>query len=47
MKDIRIEDNTVEKLTLGASEAVVLNGNIDGFTVAGNVVATIITSGLI
>lgn len=38
MKDIKIEDNTVEKLTLGASEAVVLNGNIDGFTVRGNVV---------
>ncbi|WP_340639489.1 right-handed parallel beta-helix repeat-containing protein [Bacillus atrophaeus] len=38
MKDIKITDNTVEKLTLGASEAVVLNGNIDGFTIAGNVV---------
>ncbi|MCY7760899.1 right-handed parallel beta-helix repeat-containing protein [Bacillus spizizenii] len=38
MKDIQIEDNTVEKLTLGASEAVVLNGNIDGFTISGNVV---------
>ncbi|QHZ47104.1 right-handed parallel beta-helix repeat-containing protein [Bacillus sp. NSP9.1] len=38
MKDIKIEDNTVEKLTLGASEAVVLNGNIDGFTISGNVV---------
>lgn len=38
MKDIQIEDNTVENLTLGASEAVVLNGNIDGFTVAGNLV---------
>ncbi|MEC1648098.1 right-handed parallel beta-helix repeat-containing protein [Bacillus halotolerans] len=38
MKDIKITDNTVEKLTLGASEAVVLNGNIDGFTVAGNLV---------
>lgn len=38
MKDIKIEGNTVEKLTLGASEAVVLNGNIDGFTIAGNVV---------
>ncbi|KAA6449687.1 DUF1565 domain-containing protein [Bacillus swezeyi] len=38
MKDIKIEGNTVEKLTLGASEAVVLNGNIDGFTIAGNVI---------
>ncbi|MFC4619559.1 DUF1565 domain-containing protein [Camelliibacillus cellulosilyticus] len=38
MKAIKIEGNTVERLTLGASEAVVLNGNIDGFTIAGNVV---------
>ncbi|GIN95880.1 hypothetical protein J6TS1_17500 [Siminovitchia terrae] len=38
MKEIKIEDNTVEKLILGASEAVVLNGNIDGFTISGNVV---------
>ncbi|ATH92264.1 nitrous oxide reductase family maturation protein NosD [Bacillus glycinifermentans] len=38
MKDISIQGNTVEKLTLGASEAVVLNGNIDGFTISGNVV---------
>ncbi|KAF1677994.1 MULTISPECIES: right-handed parallel beta-helix repeat-containing protein [Bacillus] len=38
VKDIQIENNTVENLTLGASEAVVLNGDIDGFTIAGNIV---------
>jgi hypothetical protein len=36
MKQIQIMDNVVEELMLGASEAVVLNGNIDGFTVSGN-----------
>lgn len=38
MKDIKVTNNTVEKLTLGASEAVVLNGDIDGFTVKDNTV---------
>lgn len=38
MKDIRIQQNTVENLKLGASEAVVLNGNIDGFDISKNVV---------
>ncbi len=38
MKDINITNNTVEDLILGASESVVLNGNIDGFTVKGNLV---------
>ncbi|USY32394.1 right-handed parallel beta-helix repeat-containing protein [Bacillus velezensis] len=38
MKDVSITNNTVEKLTLGASEAVVLNGNVDGFKIAGNTI---------
>lgn len=38
MEQIRVMDNIVEELTLGASEAVVLNGNIDGFAVTGNTV---------
>lgn len=38
MKDIRIQQNTVENLKLGASEAVVLNGNIDGFDISKNIV---------
>lgn len=38
MKDIRIENNLVENLKLGASEALVLNGNIDGFVISHNTV---------
>lgn len=38
MEQIRVMDNIVEDLTLGLSEAVVLNGNIDGFAVTGNTV---------
>lgn len=38
MKDINIINNTVEDLKLGSSEAVVLNGNIDGFKVENNLV---------
>ncbi|MGF7089355.1 hypothetical protein JOD24_003238 [Kroppenstedtia sanguinis] len=38
MKDIQILDNTVEKLKLGFSEALVLNGNIDDFVIANNTV---------
>ncbi|MFP7493099.1 DUF1565 domain-containing protein [Terribacillus saccharophilus] len=38
MEQIRVMDNIVEELTLGLSEAVVLNGNIDGFAVTGNTV---------
>ncbi|MBC5638462.1 DUF1565 domain-containing protein [Ornithinibacillus sp. BX22] len=38
MKDITITNNTVEDLMLGASEALVLNGNIDGFIIDHNVV---------
>lgn len=38
MKDINIINNTVEDLKLGASEALVLNGNIDGFRVEHNLV---------
>lgn len=36
MKNIQIRENIVENLKLGASEAIVLNGNISGFTIAQN-----------
>ena len=38
MKNITIINNTVEDLKLGASEALVLNGNINGFEITDNVV---------
>lgn len=38
MKDINVLQNTVEDLKLGASESLVLNGNIDGFRIENNVV---------
>ena len=38
MRDINIVGNTVEDLIVGASESMVLNGNIDGFTIENNVV---------
>lgn len=38
MKDIKLLNNKVEDLKLGTSEALVLNGNIDGFEISGNVV---------
>jgi hypothetical protein len=38
MKDIHILNNTLEDLKLGASESLVLNGNIDGFKVENNIV---------
>ncbi|MGE7842415.1 right-handed parallel beta-helix repeat-containing protein [Lysinibacillus sp. NPDC093712] len=38
MKDINILHNTLEDLKLGASESLVLNGNIDGFKVENNTV---------
>lgn len=38
MNDITITENTVEDLKLGASEALVLNGNIDGFKIDNNLV---------
>ncbi|TXC92704.1 hypothetical protein FS935_00390 [Metabacillus litoralis] len=38
MKDIYIINNTLEDLKLGWSESLVLNGNIDGFSVENNVV---------
>ncbi|MDN4494111.1 right-handed parallel beta-helix repeat-containing protein [Ureibacillus aquaedulcis] len=36
MEDIAITNNTVQELKLGASEALVLNGNIDGFKIEHN-----------
>lgn len=38
MTNINVIGNTVEELKLGASEALVLNGNIDGFNVERNTV---------
>jgi hypothetical protein len=34
--DLAIQDNVVDNLHLGASESVVVNGNVDGWTIAGN-----------
>lgn len=36
--DLRIEGNELDHLTLGGSEALSVNGNVDGFAVAGNLV---------
>ncbi|MFJ8065533.1 right-handed parallel beta-helix repeat-containing protein [Psychrobacillus sp. NPDC096426] len=36
MSDITIENNNIHHLTLGNSEALTLNGNIDGFTISQN-----------
>ena len=38
LSDILIQGNTVRNNILGSSEAVVINGNVDGFTVKDNVV---------
>lgn len=38
IRDVRIEGNTLEDLQLGSSEALVVNGNVDGFWIANNIV---------
>lgn len=38
IQDINILNNTVEDLKLGASESLVLNGNVDGFKIENNIV---------
>ncbi len=38
LSDVVVEGNTVTACKLGQSESVALNGNVDGFTVAGNTV---------
>ncbi|WP_240335338.1 right-handed parallel beta-helix repeat-containing protein [Paraliobacillus sediminis] len=38
MKDVHIINNTIEDLKLGWSESLVLNGNVDGFTIENNIV---------
>lgn len=38
ISDLLIRSNTIRNLTLGSSEALVLNGNIDGFKVLANLV---------
>lgn len=38
MKDIHIRNNTIEDLKLGWSESLVLNGNVDGFSIENNIV---------
>ena len=40
----RSTDNTVDHLTLGASESVVVNGNVDGWRITGNRSTTTTTS---
>ncbi|TKI48895.1 right-handed parallel beta-helix repeat-containing protein [Lysinibacillus tabacifolii] len=46
MKDINISNNTLEDLKLGASESLVLNGNIDVFKVENNIVRRIDNIGI-
>jgi hypothetical protein len=36
ISDLTISRNTVDHLTLGASESVVVNGNVDGWSITGN-----------
>jgi hypothetical protein len=38
LSDIRIDGNELDHLVLGASETLVLNGNVDGWAVTGNVI---------
>jgi parallel beta-helix repeat protein len=38
LSDLVVEGNTIHSCKLGQSESMVLNGNVDGFLVAGNVV---------
>ncbi len=38
IRDLRIEGNEVDHLALGASESVVVNGNVDGWRITGNFV---------
>jgi len=45
MTNIVVEGNEIAELPAGQSESLVLNGNVDGFIVAGNMVPTTTTSG--
>ena len=38
ISDVRIDGNELDHLVLGASETLVLNGNVDGWSVTGNVI---------
>lgn len=38
ISDLLIRDNTIRNLSIGSSEALVLNGNVDGFKVLANLV---------
>ncbi|MEV6850241.1 right-handed parallel beta-helix repeat-containing protein [Actinoplanes sp. NPDC051411] len=38
LSDIRVDGNELDHLVLGASETLVLNGNVDGWSVTGNVI---------
>jgi hypothetical protein len=38
LSDVRIAGNELDHLVLGASETLVLNGNVDGWSVTGNVI---------
>jgi fermentation-respiration switch protein FrsA (DUF1100 family) len=38
LSDVRVDGNELDHLVLGASETLVLNGNVDGWAVTGNVI---------
>ncbi|MFX7763994.1 hypothetical protein ABTK05_20265, partial [Acinetobacter baumannii] len=38
LQNVTIENNKVHDLKLGSSESVVVNGNVDGFSIVGNTV---------
>jgi hypothetical protein len=38
LSDVRVDGNELDHLVLGASETLVLNGNVDGWSVTGNVI---------
>jgi hypothetical protein len=38
LSDVRVDGNELDHLVLGASETLVLNGNVDGWSITGNVI---------
>jgi hypothetical protein len=38
LSDVRVDHNELDHLVLGASETLVVNGNVDGFAITGNVI---------
>ncbi len=47
IQDVVIEGNTLHDLVLGSSEALVVNGNVDGFTIRGNTVHDVDNIGIV